>query len=151
MPCTKFRGWKKCVLGHFRATHPLTGTSLIRQMPRQHRKPTTCGPQPLFPTRSYIFLSTAGPKLVPGLQFTQLGMAGTSPYHMPRHSVLINQAIFFSMNVTGDTVGHKLVHEMKSFFGPWIKSFFFFLINSYSIYLFIFGCVGSSFLCEGFL
>ena len=29
--------------------------------------------------------------------------------------------------------------------------FFFFLQISFFIYLFIFGCVGSSFLCEGFL
>ena len=35
--------------------------------------------------------------------------------------------------------------------GPCLVVFFFFLINSYFIYLFIFGCVGSLFLCEGFL
>ena len=33
-----------------------------------------------------------------------------------------------------------------------IASFFFFFLNFYSfIYLFIYGCVGSSFLCEDFL
>ena len=32
----------------------------------------------------------------------------------------------------------------------WSEFFFFFFFNKF-VYLFIFGCVGSSFLCEGFL
>ena len=40
-----------------------------------------------------------------------------------------------------------LVHDIFFFF--FIKAFFFFL--NFYLFIFIFGCVGSSFLCEGFL
>ena len=59
--------------------------------------------------------------------------------------------------VTGDTVIKKM--EINHFFlfvsenillYRW-PHFFFLMKASLFIYLFIFGCVGSSFLCEGFL
>ena len=43
------------------------------------------------------------------------------------------------------SLGHKLVPKMKG-----LLEQFFFLTFIY-FYIFIFGCVGSSFLCEGFL
>ena len=46
-------------------------------------------------------------------------------------------------------VASSLGHS-DSGFGKGVLSFFFFNLNLF-IYLFIFGCVGSSFLCEGFL
>ena len=64
--------------------------------------------------RADVFLSTAGPKLIPGLQFTQLGLAGISPALMPRHPNTDQSGHFFSVNMTADAVSHKLTHEMTS-------------------------------------
>ena len=47
--------------------------------------------------------------------------------------------------------GLLYVIEGRSFPLPLVGSFFFFLNFNLLIYLFIFGYVGSSFLCEGFL
>ena len=76
------------------------------------------------------------------------------------------------LNVIGDRLKHfwshaftqrdrELCHRVwliafRFHFNPSVGFFFFFLRNSFIfyylfIYLFIFGCVGSSFLCEGFL
>ena len=48
-----------------------------------------------------------------------------------------------------DKIPSKLIYlkVLVNFF----LSFFFFFLNLIYLFIFIFGCVGSSFLCEGFL